>query len=149
MSGVPDEHGFVFYTNLQSPKARALIQHPQIGLCFYWSEINKQVRIRGLAEKVSDSEADACFATRPRLSQITDWASKQSQPMRGYFELEAAVVKAASHFGEGPVTRPPFWSGFRVVPHWIEFWEQRPFRRHQRMAFQRLGDSWQLHWLYP
>jgi len=144
-----DARGFVFYTNLHSPKVQALVQHPRIGLCFYWSQIDKQVRIRGQAERVSDSEADAYFATRPRLSQISAWASKQSQEMRGYFELEAAVAKTALHFGIGPVPRPTFWSGFRVVPDWVEFWHQKPFRRHQRIAYQRVGDGWQSRWLYP
>ena len=122
-----DERGFVFYTNLGSPKASALLQEPRAALCFYWDKIDKQVRVRGRAERVSDAEADAYFATRPRLSQIGAWASKQSQPMRGYYELEAKVAKTIVRFGVGEVPRPPFWSGFRVVPEQIELWKQKPF----------------------
>lgn len=88
-----DEHGFVFYTNMQSPKARGLMRDPRVALCFYWAKIDKQVRVRGQAELVTDDEADAYFATRPRLIQISAWASKQSQTMRGYFEFEAAVAR--------------------------------------------------------
>ncbi len=100
-------------------------------------QIGKQVRVRGRASIVPDEEADGYFATRPRLSQISAWASKQSQPMRGYFELETEVAKTALRFGLGEIPRPPFWSGFRVVPERIEFWLQKPFRRHQRILYER------------
>jgi pyridoxamine 5'-phosphate oxidase len=144
-----DDRGFAFYTNLGSAKARALKYNPRVALCFYWLEIGKQVRVRGRASLVSDEEADAYFATRPRLSQISAWASKQSQAMRGYFELETQVVKAALQFGVGEIPRPPFWSGFRVVPERIEFWLQKPFRRHHRIVYERIHDGWRKHWLYP
>lgn len=144
-----DDRGFVFYTNIQSPKAQALLHDPRAALCFYWDKLGKQVRIRGRAEIVTDEEADAYFATRPRLSQISAWASKQSQPMHGYFELEAQVAKTAFHFGVGEVPRPPFWSGFRVVPNRIEFWTQKPFRRHERTVYERAPDGWRKQWLYP
>lgn len=144
-----DEGGFIFYTNMESPKARALQHDPRTTLCFYWDILGKQVRIRGRAKTVSDEEADAYFATRPRLSQISAWASKQSQPMHGYFELEAEVAKAAFRFGIGEVLRPPFWSGFRVVPERMEFWKQKPFRRHERVVYERVGDGWRKQWLYP
>jgi len=144
-----DEHGFVFYTNLGSAKAEALKNDPRCALCFYWNQIDRQVRIRGRAGLVTDEEADAYFASRPRLSQISAWASKQSQPMRGYFELEAAVAKTAIRFGLGPIPRPPFWSGFRVVPERIEFWSQQPFRRHRRIVYQRTSEGWRRGWLYP
>lgn len=144
-----DERGFVFYTNLESPKAQALRKEPRVALCFFWAALEKQVRIRGRAALVSDEEADAYFATRPRLSQISAWASKQSRTMDGYFELEAAVAKAALRFGAGPIPRPPFWSGFRVVPERIEFWTGKLFRRHHRISYTRTGDSWQTEWLYP
>jgi pyridoxamine 5'-phosphate oxidase len=144
-----DSSGFVFYTNMGSAKVRALTHNPRVALCFYWLEIGKQVRVRGGASIVTDEEADAYFATRARLSQISAWASKQSQPMRGYFELEAQVAKTALRFGVGKVPRPPFWSGFRVIPERIEFWLQKPFRRHQRILYERVPDGWRKQWLYP
>ena len=144
-----DERGFVFYTNLESAKAQALRNDPRVALCFFWAAIEKQVRIRGRASLVSDEEADAYFATRPRLSQISAWASKQSRPMEGWFELEAEVAKAALRFGVGAIPRPPFWSGFRVVPGEIEFWHGKPFRRHHRTLYTRGDDGWQTQFLYP
>ena len=144
-----DERGFVFFTNMESPKAQALQRDPRVALCFYWMPLDRQVRIRGRAAGVSDEEADAYFATRARLSQISAWASKQSRPMEGYFELEAEVAKAALRFGVGKVPRPPFWSGFRVVPERIEFWTQKPFRRHHRILYTRTTQGWQTQWLYP
>ena len=144
-----DERGFVFYTNLESPKVQALRHDPRVALCFYWMPLDRQVRIRGRAEAVSDEEADAYFATRARLSQIGAWASKQSRPMQGYFELEAEVAKAALRFGVGKVPRPSFWSGFRVFPEQIEFWTEKPFRRHERILYTRTADGWQKQWLYP
>jgi len=144
-----DERGFVFFTNLASAKAQALKHEPRAALCFNWAEIGKQVRVRGRAHIVSDEEADAYFATRPRLSQISAWASKQSQPMRGYFELEIEVAKSVLRFGLGEIPRPPFWSGFRVVPERIEFWLQKPFRRHERILYEWVRDGWQKRWLYP
>ena len=144
-----DQRGFVFYTNLGSAKAQALTHDPRIALCFYWADIGKQVRVRGRANMVSDEEADAYFATRPRLSQISAWASKQSQAMGGYFELETEVAKTAVRFGLGKIPRPPFWSGFRVVPERIEFWIRKPFRRHHRIVYERTSEDWQKRWLYP
>jgi pyridoxamine 5'-phosphate oxidase len=144
-----DERGFVFYTNLSSPKAKALRQDSRVALCFYWDVIDKQVRVRGRAQPVDDEQADSYFATRPRLSQIGAWASHQSQPMRGYFELEAQVAKIAVRFGLGEVPRPPFWSGFRVIPEEIEFWTQKPFRRHERILYRRTAEGWRKQWLYP
>jgi len=144
-----DERGFVFYTNLESAKADAVRHDPRVALCFYWNAIEKQVRVRGRATQVSDEEADVYFATRPRLSQISAWASKQSRPMEGYFELEAAIAKTALRFGIGSVPRPPFWSGFRVVPERIEFWHGKPYRRHHRAIYMRSADGWQTQYLYP
>jgi pyridoxamine 5'-phosphate oxidase len=144
-----DEHGFVFFTNMESPKARALRNDSRTALCFFWAALDRQVRIHGRAAVVSDEEADAYFATRPRLSQISAWASKQSQTMQGYFELEAEVAKTALRFGIGQVPRPPFWSGFRVVPGRIEFWTGKRFRRHQRILYTRTTDGWHTQWLYP
>jgi len=144
-----DERGFVFYTNLTSPKARELQHNPRAALCFYWMPLAKQVRVRGHVETVSNEDADAYFATRARLSQLGAWASKQSTPMKGYFELEAEVAKVALRFGTGDVPRPPFWSGFRVVPEQIEFWTEKPFRRHERILYTRNADGWKTEWLFP
>lgn len=144
-----DERGFVFYTNLESRKAQALRKDPRVALCFFWAALEKQVRIRGRAALVSEVEADAYFASRPRLSQISAWASKQSRRMGGYFELEAAVAKTALRFGAGPIPRPPFWSGFRVAPEQMEFWHGKPYRRHHRILYVRTADSWQTQFLYP
>jgi pyridoxamine 5'-phosphate oxidase len=144
-----DERGFVFYTNMESPKAKALRRDPRAALCFYWMPLDRQVRVRGRAEVVSDQEASAYFATRPRLSQISAWASKQSQPMEGYLELEAEVAKAALRFGVGKIPRPPFWSGFRLVPDEIEFWTGKPFRRHHRILYTRTSTGWNKQYLYP
>lgn len=144
-----DERGFVFYTNLESAKGEALRNDPRVALCFYWDAIEKQVRVRGRATPVSNEEADAYFATRPRLSQISAWASKHSRTMEGFFELEAEIAKTALRFGIGPISRPPFWSGFRVVPDQIEFWHRKPYRRHHRVLYTKTGDGWQTQFLYP
>jgi pyridoxamine 5'-phosphate oxidase len=144
-----DERGLVFYTNLESPKAQALRRDPRVALCFFWAALEKQVRVRGRAALVSDEEADIYFASRPRLSQISAWASKQSRTMGGYFELETAVAKTALRFGAGTIPRPPFWSGFRVAPEEMEFWHGKPYRRHHRILYVRTADSWQTQFLYP
>ena len=144
-----DERGFVFYTNLGSPKAADLAANRRAALCFYWNRTGRQVRVSGVTEAVSDAEADAYFATRPRLSQLGAWASKQSQPMRGYYDLEQACAGYALRYPIGEVPRPPFWSGFRVVPGRIEFWKQKPFRRHERVLHVLENGVWRESWLYP
>ena len=144
-----DERGLVFYTNLESPKAIALERKPTAAHCFYWMPLKRQVCIHGTVERVSDEEADAYFASRPRLSQISAWASPQSQPMEGYFELEKVVAKTTLKFGLGKIPRPDFWSGYRVVPDMIEFWREKPFRRHERFQYTRDGDAWKKIWLFP
>jgi len=125
-----DERGFVFYTNKTSVKGRHLAAHPKAALCFHWMPLDKQVRVEGTVESVTDEEADAYFATRPRQSQIGAWASKQSQPYGERLELEKRLAKYTAKFGIGAVPRPPFWSGFRVLPTRIEFWLKQPFRLH-------------------
>ena len=144
-----DARGFVFYTNLESPKAEALRANPRAELCIHWARSERQVRIAGAVEVVADAEADTYFATRERLSQLGAWASRQSQPMAGRFELEQAVAKAGLRFAAGHVPRPPHWSGFRVVPEKIEFWHQRPFRHHDRQRFTRTAAGWRHEWLFP
>jgi pyridoxamine 5'-phosphate oxidase len=145
-----DARGFVFYTNLGSPKAVHLRARPRAALCFHWHAIERQVRIEGEVEPVTDEEGDAYFATRARLSQLGAWASKQSRPMAGYWELEKAVAAMMLKYPLGAVPRPPFWSGLRVKPESIEFWWQKPFRHHQRFIFKRGEDgAWREQWLYP
>lgn len=146
-----EKGGFVFYTNLGSPKAGELAATPKAAMVFHWKSLRRQVRLRGAVEQVSDAEADAYFATRQRSSQIGAWASKQSQPLESRFALEKAVAKYAARFGVGAVPRPPHWSGFRLVPVYMEFWQERPFRLHDRLAFRREAPEapWRKQRLYP
>ncbi len=144
-----DPRGFVFYTNYESRKGQQLLSHRQAALCFHWKSLRRSVRIEGMAEPTSPEEADAYFASRPRSSQIGAWASDQSRPLEGRFALEARVAKFTAKFAIGPVPRPPHWSGFRVSPSRIEFWEDRPFRLHDRMVYTRDGTGWLMTKLYP
>ncbi len=144
-----DERGFVFYTNLDSPKANQLRERPQAALCFHWALLEKQVRVEGRVESVSAEEADAYFASRPRLSQLGAWASQQSQPIAGRWVLEQAVAAVALRFPFGAVPRPDNWSGYRVIPEVVEFWHQRPFRHHDRQRFRLEGGEWKHEWLFP
>jgi pyridoxamine 5'-phosphate oxidase len=144
-----DERGFVFYTNLESDKGRALAAHPQAELCFYWNPPGRQVRVRGPVERVSDAEADAYFNSRPYLSRIGAWASQQSRPLGGMAELERAVAAQMIAHPMGQVPRPPHWSGFRVVPEMIELWCEKPFRLHERVRYFREGTGWRPQPLYP
>jgi pyridoxamine 5'-phosphate oxidase len=144
-----DERGFVFYTNLEGRKGRELRTHPVASICFHWAPLEVQVRAEGPVTQVSDAEADAYFATRPRDSQISAWASMQSQPIEQANDLIDRVKEAEERFEGREVTRPPFWSGFRLRPERIEFWRNRPGRLHERHLYTRSGDSWTMETLYP
>lgn len=144
-----DKDGFVFYTNLDSPKAAALRAHPEAELCFYWNPPGRQVRVRGTVEPVSEEEADDYFNARPYLSRIGAWASQQSRPLGGYAELERSVAATMIRFPRGKVPRPPHWGGFRVRPQQIELWTEKPFRLHERMLYTWAGGRWEEQSLYP
>jgi pyridoxamine 5'-phosphate oxidase len=146
-----DERGFVFYTNMDSQKGRELAAHPAAAVVFHWKSTNRQVRVRGPVEPVSEAEADTYFATRPKQAQIGAWASKQSSPLESRLAFEKAVALYAAKYAIGAVPRPPNWSGFRIVPLTIEFWQERPFRLHDRIEFKRAepGSPWSKTRLYP
>ncbi len=144
-----DARGFVFYTNTESRKADDIAANPRAVLVFHWKSLRRQVRITGTVEPVSDAEADAYFATRPRGAQIGAWASDQSRAIEGVLALEKRVARYAARFGIGKVPRPPYWSGYRVRPTEIEFWQEKPFRLHQRILYDHTADGWRVRRLYP
>lgn len=146
-----DPTGLTFYTNTQSAKGEQLGANPKAAICFHWKTIRRQVRFRGNVTPVSDAEADAYFATRARSARIGAHASAQSRPMEGRFALEKQVAIKAAQFGVKEVTRPSYWSGYRVVPTQVEFWVNRPFRLHDRLQFTRETESdvWKRARLYP
>ena len=146
-----DQRGFVFYTNLDSAKGRELADAPKAAVTFYWKSLQRQVRVRGNVEPVSAAEADTYFASRSRMAQIGAWASKQSEALESRLAFEKAVASYTAKFNIGAVPRPPRWSGYRVRPKEIEFWQERPFRLHDRIAFRRSDPTapWGKVRLYP
>jgi pyridoxamine 5'-phosphate oxidase len=143
------EDGFVFYTNLESAKGRELAVNPRAALCFYWKSLNRQVRVRGPVRPVAGDDADAYFATRSRGSRIGAWASAQSRPLESRFALEKAVAAYTARYAIGEVPRPAHWSGFRLMPEEIEFWQSGTFRLHDRVRFTREQGAWAGVRLYP
>jgi pyridoxamine 5'-phosphate oxidase len=146
-----DEKGFIFYTNYESQKGQEIQSTMKAAVMWHWKSLRRQVRVRGLVEKVTEAEADAYFNSRPRDSRIGAWASAQSRPLEGRFALEAAVAMYTAKYAIGNVPRPPHWSGFRILPLSIEFWHDRPFRLHDRVVFRRENQTtnWTKAKLYP
>ena len=144
-----DATGFVFYTNLGSRKGRALAADVRVALLFHWKSLRRQVRIEGRAAPVASEEADAYYASRDRVSRLGAHASDQSRPLADRATLEARVAEAERRYPGEAIPRPEHWSGFRVVPATIEFWQDRPHRLHDRVLFERLNDGWRTGRLYP
>jgi pyridoxamine 5'-phosphate oxidase len=144
-----DGRGFTFYSNQESAKGEQLWAHPSAALLFHWKSLRRQVRVRGLIERVSDAEADAYFASRARESRIGAWASDQSRPLDSRATLEARVAEQTAGFEGQDVSRPDRWTGWRVIPQQIEFWRDRPFRLHDRLRFDRDGEAWRPTRLWP
>lgn len=146
-----DRAGFVFFTNGESAKGQQLEANPQAALVFHWKSIRRQVRVRGVIERVSAAEADAYFQSRDRGARLGAWASKQSRPLEDRIALEKRIAEFTAKFGLGEVPRPEYWGGYRIVPLSIEFWRDRPFRLHDRLVFTRASAdaAWSKARLYP
>ena len=144
-----DERGFAFFTNYTSRKARELEAGPEAALCFYWSSLDRQVRVEGPVARLPEAESDAYFATRPRGSQIAAWASKQTQRLASRAELVARVARYEAKFLGREVPRPEFWGGFRLRPRRMEIWHNQLYRLHDRFEYLATADGWERRRLYP
>ncbi len=144
-----DDRGFVFYTNTSSRKARQMKENPRVAMCFFWQPLMEQVKVEGRAEKVSNRESEAYWGTRLRESQIGAWASYQSEPLDSRETLERRITEFTFKFSGKLVPRPGFWSGYRIVPDRIEFWDSRPNRLHERISYQRSDTGWTVGLLNP
>lgn len=145
-----DPRGFVFYTNKESRKAGELAANPQVFLLFYWKSLGRQIRIEGKVESVTDAEADAYYASRPRISRLGAWASQQSRPLDARATLERRLAEYEAEFPGDDIPRPAYWSGYRVLPEYFEFWQDMPFRLHDRAIFRRdPAAGWVEGKLYP
>jgi pyridoxamine 5'-phosphate oxidase len=146
---VVDERGFVFYTNHESRKGRQLAENPHAAIVVFWRELDRQISVAGLVERIAEDESDAYFATRPRGAQIGAWASPQGAVLEDRAELERRVAEAEARFADADVPRPPHWGGYRLVPDSFEFWQGREFRLHDRFQYEREPTGWRVERLAP
>ncbi len=144
-----DQRGFVFYTNLESRKGEELAANTRAALLFHWKPLGRQVRIEGRVERVTDAEADAYYATRPRISRLGAWASDQSRALSDRAELQRRLASYEAKYPGEAIPRPPHWSGFRVVPERFEFWQNMPFRLHDRTVYRKAAGGWTVGKLFP